>query len=88
MTGEALISARGLKKYFQARGALGIKREFIKAVDDIDLEIYQGETFGLVGESGCGKSTLGRTLIRMYEPTGGKLLYKGEEITQIGRAHV
>lgn len=83
MTGEALISARGLKKYFQARGALGIKREFIKAVDDIDLEIYQGETFGLVGESGCGKSTLGRTLIRMYEPTGGKLLYKGEEITHL-----
>jgi hypothetical protein len=50
-------------------------------VDDIDLDIYKGETFGLVGESGCGKSTLGKTLIRMYEPTAGKIYYKDEDIT-------
>jgi len=83
MENEILILAQGLKKYFQPRGFFGLKNNFIKAVDDISLEIYKGETFGLVGESGCGKSTLGRTLIRMYEPTGGSIFYKGEDITHI-----
>ncbi len=53
----------------------------MKAVDNIDLDIRKGETFGLVGESGCGKSTLGRTMIRMYDVTGGTLTYKGHDIT-------
>ena len=73
MENNVLISAKGLKKYFPVSSFLG--------VDDIDLDIYKGETFGLVGESGCGKSTLGKTLIRMYEPTAGKIYYKGEDIT-------
>lgn len=81
MENNVLISAKGLKKYFPVSSFLGGKKKYIRAVDDIDLEIYKGETFGLVGESGCGKSTLGKTLIRMYEPSAGKIYYKGEDIT-------
>ena len=81
MENNVLISAKGLKKYFLVSSFLGGKKKYIRAVDDIDLDIYKGETFGLVGESGCGKSTLGKTLIRMYEPTAGKIYYKGEDIT-------
>lgn len=81
MSGEILISASELKKYFPVKGFLGGKTRYVKAVDGIDLEIHKGETFGLVGESGCGKSTLGRTLIRMYDVTGGTLIYKGKDIT-------
>lgn len=81
MSREILIAASDLKKYFPVKGFLGGKTRYVKAVDGIDLEIHKGETFGLVGESGCGKSTLGRTLIRMYDVTGGKLSYKGKDIT-------
>lgn len=81
MKQEILISASGLKKYFPVKGFLGGKTRYVKAVDGIDLEIHKGETFGLVGESGCGKSTLGRTLIRMYDVTGGTFFYKGKDIT-------
>ncbi len=81
MSREILIAASDLKKYFPVKGFLGGKTRYVKAVDGIDLEVHKGETFGLVGESGCGKSTLGRTLIRMYDVTGGKLSYKGKDIT-------
>lgn len=81
MSQEILISAKGLKKYFPVKKFLGGKTQYVKAVDNIDLDICKGETFGLVGESGCGKSTLGRTMIRMYDVTGGTLTYKGHDIT-------
>ena len=81
MNQEILISAENLKKYFPVKKFLGGKTQYVKAVDGVTLDIYKGETFGLVGESGCGKSTLGRTLIRMYDVTGGKLSYKGKDIT-------
>ena len=80
MNQEILISAKGLKKYFPVKKFLGGKTQYVKAVDNIDLDIRKGETFGLVGESGCGKSTLGRTMIRMYDVTGGTLTYKGHDI--------
>ena len=74
--GQALLQVKDLRKHFQVgRGAM------LKAVDGISLEIKKGETFGLVGESGCGKSTAGRTLIRLYEPSGGQILYGGRDIT-------
>ncbi|CAA9466305.1 MAG: Oligopeptide transport ATP-binding protein OppF, partial [uncultured Rubrobacteraceae bacterium] len=73
--GQALLEVKDLRKHFQVgRGTT------LKAVDGISLEIKKGETFGLVGESGCGKSTVGRTLVRLYEPSGGQVVYNGKDI--------
>jgi len=74
---EPMIKIRGLKKYFKVGG------RDLKAVDDINLDIYKGETIGVVGESGCGKSTMGRTILRLYEPTAGEVIYKGENIYKL-----
>lgn len=81
MTDEVLIEIKNLKKYFPVKGGIG-KHLFVKAVDDVSFYIKKGETLGLVGESGCGKSTTGRTIIRLYEPTSGKIIFKGEDITK------
>src|SRR4028118_1369886 len=72
--GQALLQVKDLKKHFR------VGRASLKAVDGISLEIKKGETFGLVGESGCGKSTVGRTLVRLYEPSGGEVLFNGKNI--------
>lgn len=71
-----LLQAKNLVKEFPAKNG-----KVVHAVSDINLEIYKGETLGVVGESGCGKSTLGRTLIGLHRPTSGKILFNGEEIT-------
>lgn len=81
MSAEKLFELKELKKYFPVKSFLGGKKRYVKAVDGITMDIMKGETFGLVGESGCGKSTLGRTMIRMYDVTGGSLFYHGEDIT-------
>ena len=73
-----LIRTEGLEKIFSLKG--GAK---LHAVDGIDLEIVQGQTLGVVGESGCGKSTLGRSILRLIEPTGGKIFYDGKDITKV-----
>ena len=78
---KIILQARDLKKYFTVRSFLGTSKRYVKAVDGVTFDIRHGEAFGLVGESGCGKSTLGRTLIRMYEPTDGQILFDGEDIT-------
>src|SRR5215207_2633677 len=72
--GRPLLEIKDLKKYFR------VGRANLKAVDGISLEINKGETFGLVGESGCGKSTTGRVLVRLYEPSGGEVLFGGQNI--------
>jgi oligopeptide/dipeptide ABC transporter ATP-binding protein len=69
-----LLELKELKKHFK------VGRETLKAVDGISLQIRKGETFGLVGESGCGKSTAGRVIVRLYEPTGGKIVFDGKDI--------
>ena len=81
---EALVRAEGLTKTFSqgGRNAFG-GRETLKAVDDVSLEIGRGETVALVGESGCGKSTMGRLLLRLIEPTSGKVFYEGTELTAL-----
>jgi oligopeptide/dipeptide ABC transporter ATP-binding protein len=77
-----LVEVRGLTKLFPVRGGLFQRtRKQVHAVDDVDLEIGEGQTVGLVGESGCGKSTLGRTLLRLYEPTAGQIFIRGKDIT-------
>lgn len=75
MPEEILLDVQHLKKYFN----LG-RRRILHAVDDVSFRIRRGETLGLVGESGCGKTTVGRTLVRLYEPDGGKILFHGEDI--------
>ena len=72
--GRPLLEVKDLKKHFR------VGRASLKAVDGISLEINKGETFGLVGESGCGKSTVGRTLVRLYEPTEGEVVYEGKDM--------
>ena len=76
---ETLIEAVNLKKYFPTNAGV------VHAVDDVSFKIKAGQTIGVVGESGCGKSTLGRTLIRLYQPTEGKVLYRGQDIAAMGK---
>ena len=74
---KKLLEIQNLRKYFPINGAKG---PVVQAVQDVSLFINKGETLGLVGESGCGKTTLGRTILRLHEPTGGKIIYDGETI--------
>lgn len=76
---EKLLEIEHLKQYFPA-GGWGKNKKYIKAVDDVSFYINKGETLGLVGESGCGKTTTGRSLLRLYEPTAGKITYNNEVI--------
>ncbi len=78
---DRLVETRDLKMYFSAGGS-PFKPKFVKAVDGISLHIDRGETLGLVGESGCGKTTIGRTILRLYDPTSGKIYYDGQDITK------
>ena len=74
---ENLVEVKHLQQYFPA-GGVGKKKQYVQAVDDVSFAIRKGETLGLVGESGCGKTTTGRTLLRLYEPTDGTIIYDGK----------
>lgn len=85
-TVQPVMEVEGLKKYFPIKaGVFSRITGFIKAVDGINLRIYSGETYGLVGESGCGKSTAGLTIINMLKPTGGKVLFMGKNVFTMGK---
>ena len=84
-TGDILLDVRGLKKYFPIqKGLMRRTVGYVKAVDDVSFFVREGETFGLVGESGCGKSTAGRSIIRLYEPTGGQVFFKSQRLSANG----
>jgi len=77
---QVLIDVANLKKYFPVKGNLLRKKQYVQAVESVSFQIYKGETLGIVGESGCGKSTLGRAVIRLHEPTSGRIIYDGKTI--------
>ncbi len=79
---ENLVRVEHLRQYFPA-GGFGKNKKYIQAVDDVSFTIERGETLGLVGESGCGKTTTGRTLLRLYEPTGGRFVYDGNVVFDV-----
>jgi peptide/nickel transport system ATP-binding protein len=85
LNGAPLVAVDRLKVYFAIKSGLVLDRHVgdIRAVDDVSLEIRRGETLGLVGESGCGKSTVGRTILRLYEPFAGRILFDGRDITHL-----
>lgn len=81
-----LLEVQGLMKHFPVKGllgSLGKTKGLVKAVNDVSFNLYEGETYGLVGESGCGKSTTGRTILRLIEPTGGQVIYKDKNIFEM-----
>jgi len=79
-----ILKVENLRTWFPVkRGIFGRTCSWVKAVDNLSFEVYQGETLGLVGESGCGKTTLGRSILRLVEPSGGKVFYEGRELTSL-----
>jgi oligopeptide transport system ATP-binding protein len=80
---DALLQVKGLKKHFPITSGIVLQRQVgaVKAVDDVSFDVFKGETLGLVGESGCGKSTTGRTVLQLYKPTAGSIVFEGSELT-------
>ena len=87
-TGHTLLKVKNLTKYFPVRkGIIQRVAAYVKAVDDIDLDILEGETLGLVGESGCGKTTAGRSILRLIEPTAGDVFFRSKKLADPGQEY-
>ena len=82
---EILVNAVGVKQWFPIKKWFFEKQRHVKAVDDVDIYMYRGETLGVCGESGCGKSTLMRTILQLLEPTAGSITYEGRELTTMSK---
>jgi peptide/nickel transport system ATP-binding protein len=86
-SGEPILKVQNLKVWFPVKkGLLGGPTRHIKAVDDVSFDVYPGQTLGLVGESGCGKTTTGRAILRLIEPTAGRVWFQGEDLATVGRS--
>ena len=86
MAKKELLKVEGLKQYFPIKGGmLGRTVNHVKAVDDISFAVYEGETVSIVGESGCGKSTTGRAILRLEEPTEGRVLFENVDLTSLSK---
>ena len=83
MSEKPILRVTDLKTHFDVTKGLFAKKQIVKAVDGVSFDIYENETFGLVGESGCGKSTLGRTIVKLYEPVSGSIEFQGTDISKI-----
>src|SRR5919106_1619170 len=90
VNGNALVEVENLKVYFPIKSGLVLDRHIgdVRAVDDVSLAIRRGETLGLVGESGCGKSTVGRALLRLYKPTSGRIVFDGQDISELSESEL
>jgi oligopeptide transport system ATP-binding protein len=85
---DVILSVRNLKKHFPINAGFIIQRQVgaVRAVDGVSFDVYRGETLGLVGESGCGKSTTGRTILQLYKPTSGEVIFEGQDISHLSPA--
>jgi len=82
---KPVLEIKDLKTYFPInKGMFGKTTDYVKAVDNVSFDVYPGETLGLVGESGCGKTTLGRTILKLVEPTEGRIVFEGTDLTELG----
>ena len=80
---KVILSVKNLKTYFDVTKGIFSPKQIVKAVDDVSFDIMENETFGLVGESGCGKTTLGRTIVKLYEPESGSIIFEGKDIAKM-----
>jgi len=89
-TGDELLVVDHLEKYFPITRGIVFQKEVaaVKAVDGVSFSLREGETLGVVGESGCGKSTMARCILKLLEPTGGRVVYRGQDITKLSRAEM
>ena len=83
MSEKTILKVKDLKTYFDVTKGLFAKKQIVKAVDDVSFEVFENETFGLVGESGCGKSTLGRTIVKLYDPVSGYIEFEGKDVSKL-----
>ncbi len=81
---QTILSTRNLTKHYEVGGSFLTRPKLVRAVDGVTLDIYERETFALVGESGCGKTTLGRIMLRLHEPTSGQVIYREQDLTALG----